>query len=357
MTEKLRVAVLFGGRSAEHEVSLQSARNIIEALNPERYTVLPIGISPTGQWFLSDGSHLGLPAGRVQALPATTGGELVPTGLAGNALQTLSQVDVVFPVLHGPYGEDGTVQGLLRLADLPFVGSGVLGSAVGMDKDVMKRLLREAGLPVGAFRCCTRAGRPALNLEAMVGELGLPLFVKPANLGSSVGISKVHTLAELAPALDLAFAYDHKVLLESAIIGREIECAVLGNDPYQASIPGEIVPQHEFYSYAAKYLDEKGARLEIPAQLDPATAGRIQDLAIQTCRVLDCEGLGRVDFFLTPEGQIYINEINTIPGFTRISMYPKLWEASGISHPDLVDRLIQLALERAGRDRALRSSC
>jgi D-alanine-D-alanine ligase len=270
--------------------------------------------------------------------------------------RALGKVDVVFPVLHGPFGEDGTVQGLLKLANLPFVGAGVLGSAVGMDKDVMKRLLRDAKIPVPKFLVFERSELGRIKYAPVKRLLGLPFFVKPANLGSSVGISKVTNEREFSGALREAFRYDNKVLLEEGINGREIECSVLGNDNPIASLPGEIITSHDFYSYDAKYLDEKGAQLIVPARLPKQVVTRIQELALKAFKVLCCEGMGRVDFFLRGRSEVIVNEINTIPGFTTISMYPKMWQASGISYSRLIDRLIRLALERFQREKRLRTS-
>ncbi|MCE2440403.1 MAG: D-alanine--D-alanine ligase [Candidatus Latescibacteria bacterium] len=366
MSEKIRVGVLFGGRSAEHEVSLESARNVVEAIDNRKYHIVLIGIDRGGTWRLSAPSRLYVEdAG--SALPALTAGDadddvtLVPQESGGAHLvrssdnQRLDALDVVFPVLHGPYGEDGTVQGMLKLADLPFVGAGVLGSAVAMDKDVMKRLLREAGIPtpdfLAFFRSCGK-----IDFDAVVRRLGLPVFVKPANMGSSVGVSRVDDRKTFVDALELAFQYDDKILTEADAGGREIEVSVLGNDEPIASVPGEIIPHHDFYTYEAKYIDENGAGLVIPADLPDATVHRVQALAIRAFNALCCEGMARVDCFLRGEDEVLINEINTIPGFTRISMYPKLWEASGISRTELVDRLIRLAFERHGREQRLRTS-
>jgi D-alanine-D-alanine ligase len=343
----IRVGLLFGGQSAEHEISVQSARNILAALAPEQYDVVPIGINRQGQWWLADPQWLAQAS--PEKLPPFEKG-VTPVGvLPGQGLVQFPKhqweplaLDVVFPVLHGPRGEDGTVQGLLTLAGLPFVGAGVLGSAVGMDKEVMKRLLAQAGLAVGNYHCYRRG--QAVDVARVVGELGLPLFVKPANMGSSVGVTQVRTPEELHPALEIAWKYDPKALVEQAIPGREIECAILDGDPPQASVPGEIIPQHDFYSYEAKYLDAQGALLKMPADLTPAEVAQVQALSIQVFQVLECAGLGRVDWFLTPDGQWIVNEMNTIPGFTQISMYPKLWELSGISYGDLVNRLLSLAL-------------
>ncbi len=342
---KIHVGILFGGRSAEHEVSLRSAQSILAALDRNRYTVTLIGIDKQGQWHR-------------QPLLAESNLALLVDGtrpVEPLALPQAGDLDVIFPVLHGPYGEDGTVQGLLKLAGIPFVGSGVLGSAVGMDKDVMKRLLRDSGIPIGAFVTVLRSQRNRVHFPTIVEQLGLPVFIKPANLGSSVGVSKATTEAEFKQALDLAFQFDHKVLIEAFIPGREIECAVLGNDDPQASVPGEIIPQHDFYSYEAKYLDQKGALLQIPADLPPEVTAQVQRLAIQTFQVLCCSGLARVDFFVRGT-QILVNEINTLPGFTTISMYPKLWEASGLGYSALIDRLIELALQNHQQDQVLRTA-
>ena len=259
---------------------------------------------------------------------------------------SLGRIDVVFPVLHGAFGEDGTVQGLLKLADLPFVGAGVLGSAVGMDKDVAKRLLRDAGIAIARFLVFQVWQREEIHYADIVSQLGLPLFIKPANAGSSVGVAKVTDEGQFAAAIDDAFRFDRKILIEEAIVGREVECAVLGNDRPEASAIGEIIPAHDFYSYAAKYIDENGAVLAIPAQLSEEAVRKVQKTAILAYQTLCCEGMARVDFFLKSDNTVVVNEINTIPGFTAISMYPKLWEISGLSYPALIDRLIRLALER-----------
>ncbi len=362
MSKRIRVGILFGGKSAEHEVSLQSAKNVAEAIDKEKYDVALIGIDKSGRWLLPNQSEFLLNATDPKlialnrqdeesvALVPQSGGELTDVAAGG----AHSAVGVVFPILHGPFGEDGTVQGLLKLAGVPFVGASVLGSAVGMDKDVMKRLLRDAGIPIAKFLVFRRG--EMIDFEAVSGEVGLPFFVKPANLGSSVGVHKVSDLASFSQAVDDAFAYDTKVVIEEAIEGRELECSVLGNENPTASAVGEIVPSHEFYSYEAKYIDEKGAALEIPADISEAVSERIRELAIRTFQVLECEGLGRVDCFLTTDGEVIVNEINTIPGFTRISMYPQLWEASGLSYPDLINRLIELAIERFEREQTLKTS-
>jgi len=282
-------------------------------------------------------------------------GKQVEQLVALSGEQTPGSLDVIFPVLHGPFGEDGTVQGLLKLANIAFVGAGVLGSAIGMDKDVMKRHLRDARIPIARFLVMNRYSSKEIDFDDARDQLGLPLFVKPANLGSSVGIHKVKDREEFERAVRDALNYDNKILIEECIRGREIECSVLGNEDPIASVPGEILPRHEFYSYEAKYLDENGAALEIPAKLPPATSERIRQLAIKTFSVLCCEGMARVDFFLRNDGEIIVNEINTIPGFTRISMYPKLWEATGISYSELIDKLIELAIERFEREKRLKT--
>jgi len=347
--KRLRVGVIFGGRSGEHEVSLASAASVIRALDPEKYEAVPIGIAKDGRWFIGTPAQKMLPdvlrqGHRVMLSADPSVGALLPLEERAAGSQ---RVDVIFPVLHGTFGEDGTVQGLLDLAGLPYVGSGVIGSAVGMDKDMAKRLFLQAGLPVGEFLAILRSewesGRERI-LKAVAKKFRFPLFVKPATLGSSVGMTKVHKREELGAALNLAAEFAQKILVERNIRGREIEVSVLGNDEPKASIPGEIIPHREFYDYTAKYLEE-GTRLEIPAKLPKAQVTRFQDYAVRAFRCLECRGMARVDFFLEkPSGRVYLNEINTIPGFTSISMYPKLWEASGISYRELIDRLIQLAL-------------
>lgn len=355
MAPRLRVGVLFGGRSGEHEVSVASAASVIAALDPEKYEVVPIGITTDGRWLPGVHPRDLLASGepQVRRLPSPAASQetalLAPVATNDHPLGNLKEkLDVVFPVLHGPYGEDGTVQGLLELADVPYVGAGVLASAAGMDKGIMKALFRQAGLPVGPYLVFLRReweSSPAMVRRRIEEELGYPCFVKPANLGSSVGISKVHEPGELAPAMDLAASYDRRLVVEAFIEGRELECSVLGNDEPIASLPGEIVPCEEFYSYRAKYLAGE-SRLLIPAPVSPEIVARIQELSIRAFKAIDCAGLARVDFFLTPKEELIVNEINTMPGFTAISMYPKLWEASGISYGELVDRLLELALER-----------
>jgi D-alanine-D-alanine ligase len=360
--KKITVGILFGGKSAEHEVSLQSARNVAEAIDTQKYNVVLIGIDKSGKWHLQPDAanfllHVHDPklialnkqeAVGVSLLPQHQGELSIAGSVPGG-----TKIDVVFPILHGPFGEDGTVQGLLKLAGVPFVGAGVLGSAVGMDKDIMKRLLRDAGLPIGKF-LVVQAGEK-VSFTKVVAALGLPFYVKPANMGSSVGVSKVTKQSQFSAALAEAFLFDRKILLEENIKGREIECAVLGNDTPLASTVGEIILHDEFYSYTAKYIDEHGATLAIPATLPKATIKAVQKLAIATFKTLVGNGLGRVDFFLKENGELIINEINTMPGFTSVSMYPKLWEASGISYPDLIDKLIQLALDKFAAEQSLKT--
>ncbi len=364
--KKIRLGVLFGGKSAEHEISLISAKNVIEALDKEKYDVFLIGIDKTGEWRLRDAYSYLMHAENprlialheskdcVALVPKHHRKELV--SYSGNQLQESLQIDVIFPVLHGTYGEDGTVQGLLKLANIPFVGAGVLGSAIGMDKDVMKRLLRDAGIPIARFLTVNPYDRHQFAYETVVEKLGLPFFVKPANSGSSVGISKVKNKDAFIASIEDAFLYDRKILIEEYVEGREIECSVLGNDEPIVSLPGELIPQHEFYSYEAKYIDEEGARFQIPVELPLAVTQKIQKMAIDAYRALCCEGMARVDFFLKPNGDVVLNEINTIPGFTKISMYPKLWMASGISYSQLLDRLIELAIERHQNESRLKTN-
>jgi D-alanine-D-alanine ligase len=362
MKKKLRVALVFGGKSAEHEISLISARNIFEAMDKQKYQIVSIGIDKQGRWFLDEEQRLlrdrsakqvqSRDGNTIAALPGPTSTPFIKPA----SREALSSVDVVFPVLHGPFGEDGTVQGLLKLAQLPFVGAGVLGSAVGMDKDVMKRLLRDAGIPIPKFLVFEQGGTKSIVLAPVRRALGMPLFVKPANLGSSVGISKVENDRQFGPAVKEAFSYDKKIIIEEFIEGREIECSVLGNEQPMASLPGEIITRHDFYSYQAKYIDEHGAKLVIPASLPKRIVRGVQELAVRSFKALCCEGMARVDFFLKRDGQVLVNEINTIPGFTKISMYPKLWEASGIAYPKLIDKLIDLALERFRKESSLRTS-
>jgi D-alanine-D-alanine ligase len=391
--KKLRVGILFGGRSGEHEVSLLSAASVLQAIDKDKYEVVPIGITKDGRWLtagdaenllqgklvlesrqLRAGDPATTPAAAVLARgesvvvppePVHRESGLVPfqtdAALTRRASDRAINVDVIFPVLHGTFGEDGTIQGLLELADIAYVGAGVLGSAAGMDKDIMKSLFLAAGLPIVKHVTILRNAweSDAKKVEKLVGsKLKYPVFVKPANLGSSVGISKAHNGKELGPAIEEAAKFDRKIVIEQGVGGkknkaREIECSVLGNDDPVASIPGEIVPVKEFYDYNAKYLDE-GSELIIPAKLTRAETKEIQELAVRSFKAVDCSGLARVDFLMEPGSskasggarKIYLNEINTMPGFTAISMYPKLWAASGLEYSELIDKLIQFGLER-----------
>jgi D-alanine-D-alanine ligase len=384
--EKLRVGILFGGRSGEHEVSLLSAASVLNAIDKDKYEVVPIGITKDGRWLTAEHAE-NLLTGKLVLEPrnlragdpeTTTSaavlarGEavvvppepvhrhsgLVPFQTDGGPMRRASDrainVDVIFPVLHGTFGEDGTIQGLLELADIPYVGAGVLGSAAGMDKDIMKSLFIAAGIPIVKHVTILRGAwekDPKKVQKLVESKLTYPVFVKPANLGSSVGISKAHNRKELGPAIEEAAKFDRKIVIEQGVGGkkekaREIECSVLGNDEPVASVPGEIVPGKEFYDYTAKYVDE-GSQLIIPAKLTKAETKTVQDLAIAAFQAVDCSGLARVDFLMDPKtGKIFLNEINTMPGFTAISMYPKLWAASGLAYADLIDRLIQLGIER-----------
>ncbi|MDR0455924.1 MAG: D-alanine--D-alanine ligase [Treponema sp.] len=355
--KKLTIGILFGGKSAEHEVSLQSARNVYDAIDRSKFEPVLIGIDKGGKWHSMGDSLSLLNSGDPRRISLNSSGKpvaLVPES-AGLLTENGLKLDVVFPILHGPFGEDGTVQGLLKLAGVPFVGSGVLGSAVSMDKDVMKRLFRDAGIPIGKF-LTFRSHEPFPVFAEIKTALGSPVFIKPANMGSSVGISKVHDESEFSAAVQEAFQYDTKIIMEEYIKCREIECAVLGNENPIASVPGEIIPTHEFYSYEAKYLDENGAALEIPAKLDADTQKRIQELSVKAFQTLCCDGLARIDFFLKENGEVLINEVNTMPGFTKISMYPKLWEAAecGITYTELISRLIELAIKRFEKEKEIK---
>jgi D-alanine-D-alanine ligase len=366
MTDKIRVGVIFGGRSGEHEVSLASAQSVMDAMDEEKYEVVPVGITKDGRWIASGDPMQALTAGDPEASqPATLLSDpsrrsLMRLEETGQALQAtpLSELDVVFPVLHGPYGEDGTVQGLLELTGLPYVGAGVTASAVAMDKAVFKDVMRAHGLPLVDYAMVKRRAwdaDPDRVIAQVEDRFAYPVFTKPANLGSSVGVTKCRDRAELAAGLTEAARYDRKMLVEPAVPqAREIEVSVLGNDEPIASLPGEIVPSREFYSYEAKYIDtgDDASALYIPAPLSAELTAYVQELAVRTYKAIDCAGMARVDFLLSGEtGELYVNEVNTIPGFTEISMYPKLWEASGIPYPGLIDRLIELALERQ-RDKA-----
>ena len=365
MSGRRRVVVVFGGRSAEHEISCISARSVMDALDRDRFDVVPVGITKQGTWHLLPGPPaLPSESGRMPEVTAGSGASVVLSGESASrelvgADGSRAPIDVVLPVLHGPMGEDGAVQGMFELADVPYVGAGVLGSAIGMDKAVQKVLFAGAGLPVGPWEPVREPEwlEDHDGVSARIEALGFPVFVKPATLGSSVGISKVHRPAELDAAMAEAFRFARKAVVEQGFEGvREIECAVLGNDDPVASVCGEIVPTgHEFYDYASKYLDEQGARLDIPADLDPRVQASVQRMAVLAFRAVECWGMARVDFFLRGE-ELFINEINTIPGFTEISMYPKLWEASGLDYDALIERLIDLAVERHEAERSKRTT-
>ena len=383
--KRLRVGVLYGGRSGEHEVSLASAAAVIGALDRSRYEPVPIRIEKDGRWSLAERPPTMVSAGEVieqarldSARPSRAGREVhlvahpsdntilsidrsrKQSDDGGQAIVTGLNLDVIFPVLHGPYGEDGTIQGLLELANVPYVGAGVLASAVGMDKGMMKVVFAAHGLPVCAYTVVRRsewmANRQTV-VETIEQALGYPVFVKPANLGSSVGISKAKERTGLAEAMDLAATFDRRIIIEAAVPeAREIECGVLGNDDPIASVPGEIIPSREFYDYEAKYLDE-GSRTVIPAELPPDLVEQVRRLSIEAFRAIDGAGMARVDFLLSRrDGSLYLNEVNTIPGFTTISMYSKMWAATGVSYPELLDRLIGLAMERHGAKQQLRTS-
>ncbi len=364
MDKKIRVGVLFGGQSAEHEISLLSARSVVAAMDRNRYEIVLIGIEKNGEWYTypSLETHLINPTDpkKIRLKAVDTPVALVAKlGLVGLGSHDFEQaIDLLFPVLHGTYGEDGTIQGLCKLVGIPFVGAGILSSAVNMDKDVMKRLLREEGIPIAKSLSFTKTQFTAELFTFIQETLGLPFFVKPANTGSSVGISKIKHASEFLDKCHQAFQFDNKIIFEENIVGREIECSVLGNEDPIASLPGEVVPQHghEFYSYEAKYLDDDGARLDIPAQVTEAESTEIRRVAIAAYTSLYCEGMARVDMFLQADGQVLLNEVNTIPGFTKISMYPKLWEISGITYSQLINRLIELAFERFNREADLQKN-
>ena len=361
---KTRVGVVFGGKSAEHEVSLQSAQNIIDAMDREKYEIVLIGVDKIGRWQLNEESSFLLNKDNPQkiALQQTNHqigllpGEKHHQIIDQLTQEALSQIDVIFPIIHGTLGEDGSIQGLLRTLNLPFVGVDLLGSTVSMDKDFAKRILRDAGISVAKGLVYKKHEQSQIDFSFVREKLGLPMFVKPVNQGSSVGVSKVETEAEFDQAIVDAFMYDDKVLIEEAIVGREIECAVLGNEYPEASLPGEILPKTNFYSYESKYIDEAGAELSAPADLTEAQTKQVQEVSLQVFKTLDCEGMARVDFFMKDDGQLIVNEVNTVPGFTKISMYPRLWGVSGVAYPELIDRLIELAFDRHERKQQLKSA-
>lgn len=338
----------------EHEVSLLSAKNVIDTLDRNKYEVFLIGIDKNGEWHLRDNNQYLADAHHPKLVQFAGNKQPISVVPTEDGKQV---VDVIFPVLHGPNGEDGTVQGLLKLANIPFVGAGVLGSAIGMDKDVMKRLLRDAKIPIAKFLCIHSHQLHTWSFEKVKGELGLPFFVKPANAGSSVGITKVKGESDFAAAIQKAFQYDRKILIEEFIEGREIECSVLGNEHPIVSLPGEVITDTtEFNSYEAKYVDGSGAIFKLPIELPPDILSKVQTTALNAYQVLCCEGMARVDLFLKKNGEVIVNEINTIPGFTKLSVYPKLWEATGISLPELIDRLIQLALEKHSKEKHIQTT-
>lgn len=351
--KKINLCIVFGGKNAEHEVSINSARSIYEAVNKDKYNISLLGISKQGKMSFLDNKELQKieKVKDIELSQATAEREEI------NWLSTLENItnsynkdeniDVFFPIIHGTYGEDGALQGFFEMLDVAYIGAGVVGSAIGMDKDVMKRLLRDAGINVANFVVLKKDSiLIKIQMEEIIRDLKLPVFVKPASLGSSIGVSKVHDKQDLIDAIKLAFEYDKKVIIEEFIDSREIEVAILGNDNPIASIPGEIVTKYEFYTYEAKYIDENGAMLDIPAKLSKEKILEIQNLAIKVFKLLECSGLARVDFFLKENGEVFVNEINTLPGFTNTSMYPKLWEASGISFSELIDQLVGLAIEK-----------
>jgi D-alanine-D-alanine ligase len=356
---KIKIGVLYGGRSGEHDVSLCSAASVVSALDRNKYEVTAIGIDRDGRWYVQDKPEIisDKDFGRILSLKKK-GTWLVNHFEQKNKLHLYDLknknkeviIDVVFPVLHGTFGEDGTLQGLLELAMVPYVGADVTGSAVGMDKDIAKRLLKEAGIPIVPSLTINKQqwkDNQKLIIKSALDKLGLPVFIKPVCTGSSVGVKKVKKKELLAEAMDFAFQFDTRVMIEKAIACREIECAVLGNENPAASVLGEIIPSHEFYSYEAKYLDPNGAALKIPAQIDKTLTDKIRKTAVEGYMALGCSSMARVDFFLDKKtNKFYLNEINTLPGFTSISMYPKLWEATGLKYSDLLDKLITLALER-----------
>ena len=352
---KLKVGIIFGGQSAEHEVSLQSGQSIINTVDKKKYRLYLIAISKNGNWYLlpqknylnhpDDPDKISLNTKakyQIALIPKNNGHRILhlATGKMGD------QLDVVFPIVHGTFGEDGGLQGYFNILNVAFVGADILGAAVGMDKDIAKQVLSQQGIPVADWICVHRTNFKQKQLKAAIEKLGFPMFVKPSASGSSIGVKKANNKKELLAAVRFAFQYDDKVLIEEFVKGREIECSVLGNESAKASLPGEIIPLHEFYSYEAKYIDKDGAQLVIPAKMPKATLNQLRKLAVKSFHAINCKGLARVDFFLTDDGQLVLNELNTLPGFTSISMYPKLWIKSGLSYPDLIDQLIQLAIER-----------
>lgn len=347
--KKLRLGLIFGGMSSEHEVSIESAKNIFHALNSSKYEVVLIKIEKTGKWFVGKPDYFFTKNGQQRKKNAKPEQVAILPNYSRQLIYLNNRrrpirLDVVFPIVHGSFGEDGSLQGVLKMSGIPFVGSGVLGSALSMDKEVSKRLFLQAGIKVAKFLSFKRGER--VNFGQIQKTLGFPVFVKPANQGSSVGVSKAHNLKELAVAVQLAFQFDEKILVEASISGVEVECSVLGNGKPKAALPGVLVPRHEFYSYEAKYVDRQGADFQIPAKMSKLKMREVQQLAIHVFGLLELAGLARVDFFLKPKGELYLNEVNTLPGFTSISMYPKLWEVSGVPYSNLIDELVALAMQR-----------
>lgn len=347
-TKKIKVAIIFGGKSSEHQISLISAFNILKALDKDKFEIFPLGVGRDGVFYSFDGDPI---INETDPENVTLGDSRHEIALIKNGYIDLStnikyKIDAAFPIIHGTNGEDGTLQGLLKMLDIPFVGCDALSSAICMDKDVAKRLLLDSEIPVSKFITFRKEERRQIIFEVIVNTLGLPLFIKPANSGSSVGIDKVKNEAEFDIAVANAFKFDKKIMIEEAVVGREIECSVLGNEEPKASLPGEVTPNHEFYSYEAKYLDRNGADFAIPAKLSDSDTTLVKDISIKTFKALGCEGMARVDGFLTEKGEFIVNEVNTLPGFTNISMYPKLWQVSGLSYSELLDTLIELGFKR-----------
>jgi D-alanine-D-alanine ligase len=360
---KLNLGIIFGGKSAEHEISLISAKNIIDNADKNKYEIYPIGINKNGEFLLFSGNDYILDAQDAKKVRLNNNSTPITFNFNGNQeiigildKNLKIKLDVVFPVLHGTFGEDGTIQGLFEMTGIPYVGANVLGSAIGMDKEIAKKILENSGIKTAKFLTFFSLEKQSINFSDISSKLGLPFFIKPASAGSSVGIHKIKDDKDFSEKINDAFKYSNKIICEETIVGKEIECSVLGNENPMASLPGEVIPNHEFYSYEAKYLDENGAKFEIPTKLPESIIKNIQEIAIKSFKVLGCEGMARVDGFLKENNEFILNEINTIPGFTTISMYPKLWEVSGVSYSELIDKLIQLAIERYNREKVIKTS-
>lgn len=358
-----KVGIIFGGKSVEHEVSLQSAKNIVEAIDTEKYEPVLIGIDKQGNWHVSDPADYLIHADDPKKIQLNTSADIISIVFGDNhqveereQTKVLNNLDAIFPIVHGTLGEDGSLQGLLRIVDIPYVGPDVLSSSICMDKDIAKKLLTTAGINVAKGVTFTHTEKDDISFEEVSKQLGNSMFIKPANQGSSVGVSKVTTKEEFDQGIEEAFMYDHKIIIEETVVGREVECSILGNEHPKASLPGEILPQTSFYSYESKYIDEDGAVLEVPAKLSDEQVKEVREVSIAAFKALQCEGLARVDVFLTENGSIYVNEINTLPGFTKISMYPKLWEVSGMTYTNLISELIELGIQRHARNKQLKSS-